>query len=206
MKDSKLKNIGLQFFAEPSDPAPADPAPSDPTPEEPKTDWEAELKKLQAENAKLKFANDNLSKENAEQKRTIRASKTAEEQRAEEEREAKEAIKVELETLRKQSAVGAISKKALAFLGDEKTADAVANALYGAEDADAALDTFQKAWAEREKKLRLEYSKLPAPAAGDGSVSVTKEEIQKMSYLDRLYFQQNYPEAYNNAMKRKEKT
>lgn len=170
--ESKLKNIGLQFFAEPvpadpSDPATAEPKPED-NPAEPTPDnTAAELKRLQAELAKQKNALDSATKEAANYKKQLRAKQTNEEAEAEAAKEREEARDKELNELRKKFAVADISKRVLTFLGDEKTADDVAGALYGAEDVDAAINAFNKAWAAKEKALRLEFSKIPAPAGGD---------------------------------------
>lgn len=199
--ESKLKNIGLQFFA---DPAPADfapaPDPADPepekTPEEIAAEKDAELKRLQAEMAKQKNALDNATKEAAAYKKQLRAKQTTEEAEAEAAKEREEARDKELNELRKKFAVADISKRVLTFLGDEKTADTVANSLYGAEDVDAAIDAFNKAWAAKEKALRLEFSKIPAPAGGDGAPEVTKQDISKMSYLERMNFAQKFPDTY----------
>lgn len=170
--ESKLRNIGLQFFADPApadpdpDPAPADPEPEK-TPEDIAAEKDAELKRLQAEMAKQKNALDNATKEAAAYKKQLRAKQTTEEAEAEAAKEREEARDKELNELRKKFAVSDISKRVLTFLGDEKTADDVAGALYGADDVDAAINAFSKAWAAKEKALRLEFSKIPAPAGGD---------------------------------------
>lgn len=170
--ESKLKNIGLQFFADPAPDDPGNATPDDQTPENNPDDHTpdetaAELKRLQAEFIKQKNALDSATKEAATYKKQLRAKLSAEEQEAEAAKEREEARDKELNELRKKFAVADISKRVLTFLGDEKTADTVADALYGAEDIDAAIDAFNKAWAAKEKTLRLEFSKPTLPAAGD---------------------------------------
>lgn len=188
-RESKLRNIGLQFFAEPAhadpvDPEPADPEPTDPRPGEnpadPTTDDEtaAELKRLKAELAKQKNALDSATKEAANYKKQLRAKLSTEEQEAEAAKERQDAMEAELAELRKQSAIGAISKKVMTFIGDEKTADDVAESLYGAEDVDAAIDEFNKAWAAKEKALRLEFSKIPYPASG-GDEDKSQKDVEE---------------------------
>ena len=95
------------------------------------------------------------------------------------------------------------SKKAMSFLGDETTATSVAEYLYGAEDVDAALSVIQKAWTAKEKALRLEYGKIPAPGAGgaDGPL-ITKEQLDAMSYVERVKFANEHPDEYNKLMGR----
>ena len=162
-----------------------------------------ELEKLRAELAKQKAALDKATKEAAESKRALRAKQSAEEAAAEEAKEAAEARDKELAELRKRFAVAETSKKAMAFLGDEAVATEVAEYLYGAEDVDAALAAIQKAWNAKEKGLRLEYGKIPAPGTGNSEGSgVTKEELDAMSYKQRVTFANKYPNEYNRLMGR----
>lgn len=178
---SKLRNIGLQFFADPApenpDPTPEDPEPEK-TPEEIAAEKDAELKRLQAEIVKQKNALDNATKEAATYKKQLREKLTNEEAEAEAAKERQEAMEAELAALRKQSAMGTISKRLMSFIEDEKTADAVAEALYGAEDTDTAIDAISKAWAAKEKALRLEFSKLPSPAPG-GNGPTEKKDVEE---------------------------
>lgn len=155
-----------------------------------------DIAKLKAEIAKLNNKNNALAKENAEQKKRLRASQSAEEQRAEEEKERNEAIENELKTLRKQAALSTISKKVMTFIGDESLSTTIAEALYGAEDVDAVVDEIRKAWTAREKKLRMEYGKIPAPEAGDGAPQMSAADFSKMSYRERLEYKQKYPDSY----------
>ena len=159
-------------------------------------DESPEIAKLKAEIAKLNNKNNALAKENADQKKRLRASQSAEEQRAEEEKERNEAIENELKTLRKQAALSGISKKVMTFIGDETVSNTISEALYGAEDVDAVLDEIKKAWTAREKKLRMEYGKIPAPDAGDGAPQTSAADLSKMSYRERLDFKQKYPDTY----------
>lgn len=200
-EESKLKNIGLQFFAEPGQAAettPTEPVvptsgdtttnvPTSNNPDavvnEPKNDdianeTSAEIERLRAELARNKKALDNATKEAAEYKKTIRKNQSEEERRAEEERERQEAIENELKTLRKQSAVAVTAKKVMTFIADENAATTVAESLYGAEDIDAAVDEIQKAWTAHEKKLRMEYGKIPAPGAGNEEEDKKKANVE----------------------------
>ena len=118
-------------------------------------------------------------------------------------KETAEAQAKELAELRKRFAVAETSKKVMGFVGDEATANSVAEYLYGAEDVDAALTAISKAWTAKEKALRLEYGKIPAPGVGgsDGP-SVTKEQLDTMTYTQRLEFATKNPEYYNKLMGR----
>ena len=153
----------------------------------------AEIARLRAELAKQKAALDKATKEAGDVRKQLRAKQTAEEAAAE-----------ELAELRKRFAVAETSKKAMSFLGDEATATSVAEYLYGAEDVDAALTAIQKAWTAKEKSLRLEFGKIPAPGVGSGDgVTITREQLDAMTYLQRVEFANKHPEDYERLMGRK---
>lgn len=167
------------------------------------TNESAELAKLRAEMARQKIALDKATKESADYKRQLRAKQSAEEVAAEEKRIADEARDAELAELRKRFAVAEASKKILAFVGDEQQSNSIAEALYGAADSDAAIDALNKAWAAKEKKLRQEYGKIPAPGIGssDGP-TVTLAQLNAMTYTERNDFAVKYPDEYNRLMGR----
>lgn len=164
----------------------------------------AELSKLKAELAKQKAALDKATKEAAESKRALRAKQSAEEVAAEEAKALQQSMQEELEQLRKEKAVSVITAKAMTFVGDNDTAAQVAEYLYGAEDADAALTAIQKAWTAKEKALRLEYGKIPSPGVGgsDGP-SLTKDQLNAMNYIQRIEFANKHPDEYEALMGRK---
>lgn len=130
-------------------------------------DLKAELAKQKAEMARMKAALDAATSEAGKYRKELRAKLTAEEIAAEEKKAADEAAKLEIETLRKEVARGKTVKAVMSRLGtDEDTSGRIADYLYGAEDAEAALGELQKAWMAREKALRLEFGKVPPPGAG----------------------------------------
>lgn len=167
----------------------------------PTIDNSAEIAKLRAEIKKQKEALDKATKEAGDYKKQLRASKSAEEQRAEEERERQEAIENELKELRKKADVAHISKTVMSFVGDENVATEIAEHLHGATDIDAAIDILNKAWAAKEKKLKIEYGKIPAPESGDGTPQITKQQLADMSYSERLDLKRKYPEYYRKLTK-----
>lgn len=163
----------------------------------------AEIARLKAELAKQKASLDKATKEAGDAKKALRAHQSAEEAAAEAEKERQEAIEKELQELRKERAVAVSSKKVFTFIQDENTANAIANALYGAEDIDAALDAFQKAWTAREKALKVEYGKLPAPGIGNSDgPTISRSQLDSMGYKDRIAFKQKHPEEYEKLMGR----
>lgn len=126
-----------------------------------------ELQKVKSDYAKLKAALDKATKEAGDYRKQLRAKQSAEEIAAEEKKAADEAAKKEIEELRREVARAKTVKTVMSKLGtDEEVSGKIAEYLYGAEDADAALTEMQRAWEKREKALRLEFGKIPAPGAG----------------------------------------
>ena len=163
----------------------------------------AELASLKAELARQKAALDKATKEAGDYKKQLRAKQTAEEAAAEEAKTQQEALMKELETLRKERAVASTTAKVLPLVGDNTVAGQIAEYLYGADDVDSALAAIQKAWTVKEKALRLEFGKIPAPGVGgaDGP-TVTKAQLDAMTYVDRVKFANEHPEEYNKLMGR----
>lgn len=168
------------------------------------TDTSTELAKLRAEIAKQKAALDKATKEAGDAKKALRAKQSAEEIAAEEKRIADEARDNELQELRKRFAVAESSKKIMSFVGDESVSNTVADFLYGAADVDGVIDALNKAWIAKEKKLRAEFGRLPAPGAGgtDGNTT-TLEQLNAMTYTERIKFANEHPDEYERLMGRK---
>lgn len=164
---------------------------------------ESELARLRAEIARQKVALDKATKEAATAKRSLRAKQSEEEIAAEEKRIQDEARDAELADLRKRFAVAEMSKKAMGIFGNEETATKIAENLYGAEGVDAVLAEIGKAFTAREKALRLEYGKITAPGVGgsDGP-TITKEQLDSMTYVERVKFANENPDEYNKLMGR----
>lgn len=164
----------------------------------------AELARLRSELAKQKQAFDKASKEAADFKKQLRAKQTAEEIAAEDMKAQKEANDKELNELRKKFAVMETSRSVMSRIGgDEAVASQIADYLYGAADVDGALTEIQKIFTAREKALRLEFSKVPAPGAGASDApALTQEQLNAMNYRQRLDFANKYPEEYRKLMGR----
>lgn len=154
-----------------------------------------ELEALKAELARYKRSIDKNAKEAAENKRLandylkqLRAKQSAEEIAAEEKKAADEAARKEIEELRKEVARTKTVKTVMGKLGtDEEVSGKIAEYLYGAEDADAALTEIQRYIAAREKALRLEFGKIPAPGAGgaNGEDAEAQKAIKLAQELGR---------------------
>ena len=163
----------------------------------------AEVARLKADLAKQKAALDKATKEAGDYKKQLRAKQSAEEAAAEDAKALQESMKAELEQLRKEKAVATMTAKILPLVGENTVAEQVAEYLYGAEDVDAALAAIAKAWTAKEKALRLEFGKIPAPGAGasDGP-TITREQLDAMKYQDRIKFRQEHHDEYERIMGR----
>lgn len=168
-----------------------------------KTAESAELAKLRADLAKQKAALDKASSEAAAMKKALRAKQTAEEAAAEEAKAQQDALMQELETLRKERSVASTTAKIIPLVTDSTVAGQVAEYLYGAEDVDSAIAAIQKAWAAKEKALRLEYGKIPAPGTGASEgPTYTREQVNAMKYEERVKFAREHRDEYNKLMGR----
>lgn len=142
------------------------------------TDSNEELLKVKADYARLKAALDRATKEAGDAKKSLRAKQSAEEIAAEEQKARDEATQKELEELRREVAYSKTVKAIMGKLGtDEDMSGRLAESLYGAENIEAALTELQKCWAAKEKALRLEFGRIPAP--GIGSANGEDVELQK---------------------------
>lgn len=143
-----------------------------------------ELAKVKADLAKMKIALDNATREAGTYRKQLRAKQSEEEIAAEEKKAADEATRKEIEELRREVARTKTVKAVMSRLGtDEEVSGKIAEYLYGAEDADAALTELQRAWAAKEKALRLEFGRIPAP--GTGGANGEDEATQKAIKLAR---------------------
>ena len=192
-----MLKLRLQQFAEAAPEAGAEntevqtePAsePAKETEGENKSALEAELEKLRADLAKQKKALDEATSEAGKYRKELRAKQTAEEIAAEEKKAADEKAAQELEELRREVARTKTVKTVMGKLGtDEDTSSKIADFLYGAEDAENALLLIQKAWAAKEKALKLEYGRITGPGAGsgDGEDSAEQKAIERARQLGR---------------------
>lgn len=129
-----------------------------------------EVTKLKAELARQKEAINKATREAADYKRQLRAKQSAEEIAAEEKKAADEARDKEIEELRKEVAKARIVKNVMGKFGtDEEASNKISEYLYGAADIENALTEIQRAWTAKEKALRLEFGKIPAPGAGNAN-------------------------------------
>jgi len=127
----------------------------------------AQLEQLKADMAKQKQALDAATSEAAKYKKELRTKQTQEEIDAANKKEAEEKAAARLAELEKEVAKAKSTKSVMANLNvDETAADKIAESLVGCENIDNALLLIKQAWDAKEKALRQEFGKIPAPGAG----------------------------------------
>ena len=154
----------------------------------------AEIARLQNEMAKQKSALDAATSEAGKYKKELRAKQTAEEIAAEEKKAADEQAAKEIEELRREVARTKTVKNVMSKLGtDEETSAKIAEYLYGAEDPENALAVIQQAWTVKEKALRMEFGKIPAPGSGGSTPEelAEQENIRRAQNLGKQRAEQN---------------
>lgn len=144
----------------------------------------SQLAQANAEKKKYKNANDKLSKSEAEMKRKLRATQTAEEQKKEEEEEAKRIAEEEKETMRKElNHIKAVA--AYKNIPEENTVELLIEAVSEADhSAIATIIEGEKQKAVKEAKAEWQKSR-PLPNAGAGDKQITKEQFDKMSIAEK---------------------
>lgn len=153
---------------------------------------------------KMKSALDKATSEAAGYKKQLRERMTEDEAK-EAERAAREAaIQKELEQLRAEKLVDQHTAKFLGLGYDEKLARETAAAL-ATGDNELVFKNHAKFLADREKALRAEILKsTPTPPAGDGAVKKSKEDIQKMTLVEKQKFFRENPDEYKDLYKTEE--
>lgn len=145
----------------------------------------AQLAEANAEKEKYKNANDKLSKSEAEMKRKLRATQTAEEQKKEEEEEAKRIAEEEKETMRKElNHIKAVA--AYKNIPEEKTVELLIEAVSEADhSAIATIIENEKQKAVKEAKAEWQKSR-PNPNTGTGEgKQITKEQFNSMNMAEK---------------------
>lgn len=137
----------------------------------------AQLEQMKADMAKQKAALDAATSEAGKYRKELRAKQTQEEIDAANKKEAEEKAAARLQELEREVARAKSTKSVMAKLSvDEDTAGKIAECLSGCEDVDNALLLIQKAWEAKEKKLRLEFGKIPGPGAGGSNEEDAEEK------------------------------
>lgn len=137
---------------------------------------------------------DKKAKEAADLSKQLKAKMTEDELTKAQAEEDMAAIKAELEQLRAEKIIGENTAKFLELGYDSKLAQATAVAMAKGE-METVFKNHAKFIADREKALRAEILKdTPAPPAGDGTKTVTREDYAKMSLDEKAKFAEEHPD------------
>lgn len=144
---------------------------------------------------------DKTASELADVKKQLKARMTEDEQKEAERLAAEQALKEELETLRKAQT---LSENKARFLGlgyDEKLALETAQALVDGDmdkvfaNQQIHIENVKKA----ERAAGIANDPTP-PAGGGGETEITKEQFDKMGYTERLKLFNEQPEVYQKMI------
>jgi hypothetical protein len=140
---------------------------------------------------------DKATSEAANYKKQLREKMTEDEAKAAKDAEEREAIMTELEQLRAEKVVDQHTAKFLGLGYDEKLARETAKAM-AAGDTELVFKNHAKFIADREKALKAEILKsTPTPPAGDGAEKKTRDDVKKMSLVEKQQFARENPEMFN---------
>lgn len=145
---------------------------------------------------------DKANTEAAGYKKQLREKQTADEQAAAQAAEAMEALKNELDALRKAKQITDLSKRWMGAGYSEALASSTANAMVEG-NLDQVFKDFAVHMADHDKALKAEYVKqTPAPPAGAGTEGgMTAEKFAKLNVLEKQKFAKENPETYASFYK-----
>lgn len=159
-------------------------------------DLEARIKQLEAENGKLRQANTNASADASKWKKQYQEKLSEEDRKKEEQEEQNATLMQELETLRAERNIAKHKSELLSIGFDDAIAQDVASALNEGDNAKV-FDGLRKFIEVHDKQLRENaFRTNPTLKAGTAGKAVTKEQFDKMDYLQRLEVFNNYPDLY----------
>lgn len=160
------------------------------------------IRKLEAENGKLRQANTNASADASKWKKQYQEKLSDEERKKAEQDEQTTAIKLELEALRAERNVANHKAQLLSIGFEDAQAEETAKALNDG-DTEKIFDGLRKFVASHDKALRENaFRSNPVLQGGASEKAVSKEQFAKMGYKERLEVLENYPDLYNEYTKK----
>lgn len=160
------------------------------------------IRKLEAENGKLRQANTNASADASKWKKQYQEKLSDEERKKAEQEEQTTAIKLELEALRAERNVANHKAQLLSIGFEDAQAEETAKALNDG-DTEKIFDGLRKFVVAHDKALKENaFRSNPILQGGTAGKAVTKEQFAKMGYKERLEVLENYPELYNEYTKK----
>ena len=165
---------------------------------------QSRIKALESENGKLKQSVTNASADASKWKKQYQEKLSAEEQAQVKQEEANAALQKKIEDLLKERNIAKISGALVANdIGmDAETANAVAEAM-NAGETDKVLDGIRQFIIAHDKSLK-ENAILNNQTLQSGKIApvYSKEDIDKMGYKELVQLKNEYPELYNEYMKK----
>lgn len=213
IKKNKIP-FNLQFFAEPapeSEPT-QEPVsqPQEPTQSDKPTDTKTEPKEptvqeLMVELAKVKKAQEKAASEAAEYKKKYNATLSEKEQASIEKAEKEAERESQFQELLRENKINKLEKMYLGmkYTSDEASRMAIAE-VDGDLDAKIKVMTEVDARKDKEREEKFLKSRPLINAGVGGDVTVTLDQLNKMSYAKRVEFKRNNPEAYKKLTKMEE--
>lgn len=145
---------------------------------------------------RYKNATSKANSEASEWKKKHNALLTAEDKEKQEREEELTNLRTENEKLKKEKAVTSYKAKFLGLGYEESLAEETATALADG-DMDKVFANQKKHNESREKTIKADLLKnTPTPPAGEGSDTMTKEKLLKMTSSDRYKYSVEHPEEY----------
>ena len=169
---------------------------------ETKLSAEEQLQQMRVEMAKMKKSFDKAASEAADYKKKYNATLDESERKKQEEAEQQAEREAKYEQLLKENTVTKFEKNYLSLGYPEELATKAANAQYD-NDTDALFKIQNDFQAILKKNMEAEWLKnRPATKSGVGEeTTVSKEQFNKMGYLQRVEFAEKYPETYKEYTK-----
>lgn len=174
-----------------------------PSPEDNKAleELKAELEKLKEENTKLKGATTSASAEASKYKKELQARMSEQEKAAAETKELIEKLKSENDAMKRSQT---ITEHVNGFLELGFDAELAKKAAESTVDGNfpAMKDTFKAFIEAHDKAMKADALRnTPRPGAGDPAPAVTKEQFNKMTYMERKKIYEEQPELYKELVK-----
>ena len=179
-----------------------DPGTNEEKPDSTLDELKAELERIKAENGKLKAAQSNASADAAKWKKELRESMDAKTRAEAETKELIEQLKAENEAMKRNQGV---AERIAAYVGVGFSADLAKKAAEASFDGkfDDFMVTLKAFLTEHDKALAADALRNnPRPGAGGKEPSVTKEQFDKMNYIQRSKLYDENPDLYQELIKK----
>lgn len=164
-------------------------------------DLQAQLAKLRDENMKLKNAQSSASADASKYKKALQERMTEQERAANETKELIEQLKAENAAMKKNQT---LAEHTSGFLGIGFEADLAKRAAEATSEGNfsAMINAIKDFIVVHDKAIQADAMRnTPRPGSGTGGPTVTREQFDKMGYLERLKIYEEQPDLYQELTK-----